>query len=324
VADDHEVRRTVKPPTPFNTTALQAAAASEGLTPSRTMRIAESLYMSGLVSYPRVDNTVYPPSLDLRGILKTLDKVPATTSTSTGAPQAGFRSRPRAAQGDDRPPADPPHRRGGPREAQARGVQALQPRLEALHGHALRGGGLESTKVEHRCRRRAVRGPRRCRDQGRGSAVYPYGLKKEEHLPALAEGDTPVEFLGAQMEAKQTQPPARYSQGKMIQEMEKLGLGTKATRHDIIQTLYDRKYVTGDPIAPTCKGITVVNALVAHAERITTPEMTAELDAEMDEIARASASRDRGRQHSRDLLAEVMEALLEPGARGGREAQGRR
>jgi DNA topoisomerase I len=134
-------------------------------------------------------------------------------------------------------------------------------------------------------------------------------MKKEEHLPALDEGVS-VDFLGAEMDAKQTQPPARYSQGKMIQEMEKLGLGTKATRHDIIQTLYDRKYVTGDPIQPTCKGISVVNALVTHAERITTPEMTAELDREMDEIARAEAQRDKVVGHSRTLLADVMTALL--------------
>jgi DNA topoisomerase I len=81
VAEVTKSRRTVKPPTPFNTTALQAAAANEGISPSRTMRIAESLYMSGLVSYPRVDNTVYPPSLELHTILRELDKVPRTTST---------------------------------------------------------------------------------------------------------------------------------------------------------------------------------------------------------------------------------------------------
>ena len=51
--------------TPFNTTSLQTAAAAEGLSPARTMRIAESPYMDGLISYPRVDNTVYPETLHL-------------------------------------------------------------------------------------------------------------------------------------------------------------------------------------------------------------------------------------------------------------------
>ena len=51
--------RKQQPPAPFNTTSLQAAAAAEGISPARTMRLAESLYMAGFISYPRVDNTVY-------------------------------------------------------------------------------------------------------------------------------------------------------------------------------------------------------------------------------------------------------------------------
>ena len=68
--------RTTRPPAPFNTTSLQTAAASEGISPARTMRLAESLYMDGLISYPRVDNTVYPKSLDLRGCVRMLSQVP--------------------------------------------------------------------------------------------------------------------------------------------------------------------------------------------------------------------------------------------------------
>ncbi len=92
--------------------------------------------------------------------------------------------------------------------------------------------------------------------------------------------------------------------------MEKLGLGTKATRHDIIQTLYDRRYALNDPVEPTCKGTSVVTALVDHADRITTPDMTSELDHEMDQIANAKATRSVVVQHSRDLLAQVMIGLL--------------
>ena len=39
------------------------------------MRIAESLYMAGLISYPRVDNTVYPATLDLGAVVSDLAKI---------------------------------------------------------------------------------------------------------------------------------------------------------------------------------------------------------------------------------------------------------
>ncbi len=70
-------KRTQAPPAPFNTTSLMAAASSEGITPSRCMRMAESLYMDGFISYPRVDNTVYPSTLDLTEVVKSLKKNPA-------------------------------------------------------------------------------------------------------------------------------------------------------------------------------------------------------------------------------------------------------
>ena len=91
-------------------------------------------------------------------------------------------------------------------------------------------------------------------------AIYPYGLKKDEQLPALEEGEM-LDFGGAAKTHKQTEPPARYSQGKLIQEMEKLGLGTKSTRHSIIERLYTVKYVQNDPIEPSQLGIAVIDAL---------------------------------------------------------------
>ena len=40
------------------------------------MRIAEDLYMDGFISYPRTDNTVYPPSLPLRELVASLVRIP--------------------------------------------------------------------------------------------------------------------------------------------------------------------------------------------------------------------------------------------------------
>ena len=57
------------PPPPFNTTMFLEAATYLRISAARAMSIAEELYMSGLISYPRTDNTVYPPSLNIKGVL---------------------------------------------------------------------------------------------------------------------------------------------------------------------------------------------------------------------------------------------------------------
>ena len=64
-------------------------------------------------------------------------------------------------------------------------------------------------------------------------------------------------------EAKETQPPSRYGQGPLIEKMEELDLGTKATRADIIQHLYDRNYVRDNPVEPTELGIALIRAFDA-------------------------------------------------------------
>ena len=63
-------RRTYPPPVGLNTVALLKLASSAlGLSPHRAMQIAEELYTSGLISYPRTESTKYPPSFDVRAAL---------------------------------------------------------------------------------------------------------------------------------------------------------------------------------------------------------------------------------------------------------------
>ena len=69
-------------------------------------------------------------------------------------------------------------------------------------------------------------------------------------MPPLEQGDT-VDVFDIKLEAKQTEPPARYSQGKLVQEMEKRGLGTKSTRASIIERLYAVRYLKNDPVEPS-------------------------------------------------------------------------
>ena len=92
--------------------------------------------------------------------------------------------------------------------------------------------------------------------------------------------------------------------------MEKLGLGTKSTRHAIIERLYTVKYIQNDPIEPSQLGMAVCDALDKFAPHITHPEMTAELEEEMDNIAEGRTTKDAVVSTSRNLLAEQLASLL--------------
>ena len=137
---------------------------------------------------------------------------------------------------------------------------------------------------------------------------YSYGRQKDSELPLLQAGDS-VRLVDKQFEGKETQPPSRYGQGPLIELMEKHNLGTKATRHAIIQNLYDRGYVHGNPVEPTEMGIKMAEALQEFAPRIASPEMTAELEKDMDLISERDLTKDEVVGISRDLLRQVYSSL---------------
>ncbi len=137
---------------------------------------------------------------------------------------------------------------------------------------------------------------------------YPYSRQKDLELPLLHEGDL-VQLVDKQIDARETQPPARYGQGPLIEFMEKHNLGTKATRHSIIQNLYDRGYVHGNPVEPTEMGIKLAEALQEYAPRIASPEMTAELEKDMDLISERDLTKEQVVTISRDLLREAYGSL---------------
>lgn len=302
-------KRTVAPPVPFNTTSLMTAAAAEGLSPARTMRIAESLYMDGYISYPRVDNTVYPSSLDLEGTVKKLMGNPAYKPYCEGLLKKGSLKATRGKkETTDHPPIHPtnaatPDSMGAP---EFKLYNLIARRFLATLSEA---AVVEGTKVGLQVANELFVAKGDVLVKSGFREIYTYGLKKDEQLPALTEGQT-VQFKGATCTKKQTEPPARYSQGKLIQEMEKLGLGTKSTRHSIIERLYAVKYVQNDPIEPSQLGIAVCDALDQFAPHITNSEMTAELEAEMDNIAAGSVTKTDVVQNSRNLLFEELNNLI--------------
>ena len=296
--------------TPFNTTSLQTAAAAEGLTPARTMRIAESLYMSGLISYPRVDNTVYPETLDLSEVVTMLKGVPQYANYCDELLAAQPLKATRGKQETtDHPPiyptgvGDPDKLR--PEEWKLYNLIARR-FLATLSEQPV----IEGTKVTLDAGGQTFAASGDVLVKSGYRAIYPYGSKKDEQLPALSVGQE-VDLTSLDLEAKQTEPPARYSQGKLVQEMERLGLGTKSTRASIIERLYEVKYLKNDPIEPSQLGMAIIDALECYAAHITTPEMTSELEGDMTKVAEGQASQDAVVDHSRELLASLLEGLIE-------------
>ena len=309
VASVDKKKRSIAAPVPFNTTSLMAAAAAEGLSPARTMRIAESLYMDGYISYPRVDNTVYPASLDLEDIVKRLAGNPAYAPHCRELLAKGPLKATRGKkETTDHPPIHPTNL-ATPDMLPAADFKLYNLVARRFLATLSEAAVVEGTKAVLQVGGESFVGTGDVLVKPGYRAIYPYGLKKDEQLPALSEGQV-IGFQGATCTHKQTEPPARYSQGRLIQEMEKLGLGTKSTRHSIIERLYEVKYVQNDPIEPSQLGIAVCDALDKFAPHITHPQMTAELEAEMDNIAAGAVSKEEVVTNSRNILAKELGNLL--------------
>jgi DNA topoisomerase-1 len=138
--------------------------------------------------------------------------------------------------------------------------------------------------------------------------VYPYSTATEYILPEMKAGEN-LPVKGVHLEEKETQPPARYTQSRLIQKMEELGLGTKSTRHEVIQKLLSRKYVEGNPLRPTLVGTAVTESLERHANTITRPAMTQTLEEHMQQIKEQHRSRDDVVSESRGMLHSVFDQL---------------
>jgi DNA topoisomerase-1 len=299
---------TRKPPTPFNTTAFLTAAASLGISPSRAARIAEDLYTDGFISYPRTDNTVYPSSLDLREVLGYLKRVEGAGEYAERllaqdklSPTRGKK------ETTDHPPIYPTGHatKDSMRDDRWKIYQLVVRRfLATLSGPAKT---LRTTLRFDSGGETLVTGGTVVTEEG-WLGVYPYSRRADEEIPNLSEGDV-VKVVGKEILAKETQPPGRYGAGRLINVMEDLGLGTKATRPNIIQNLYDRGYVHDDPLVPTEKGMAVAQALKGFASEIASHEMTAELERSMDAISEGKISKDSVVDESRDVLRRVYDHL---------------
>src|SRR3989344_896972 len=110
--------------------------------------------------------------------------------------------------------------------------------------------------------------------------VYPHSTKESD----IATMNGPVDVTEIRMEEKMTKPPKRYSAASLVKELEKRGLGTKATRASIVETLYSRGYVREKSIEVTELGLRMVDTLEKYSPVILDEKMTKEMTDELESI----------------------------------------
>lgn len=296
-------------PEPFDLTTLQREAyGAFGFTPSRTLSIAETLYLNALISYPRTSSQKLPPDIGYREILEKLYENKAYAKAVEKILSRGLLE-PKQGEKDD--PAHPAiYPTGESREGLGSDQLKL---LDMITRRFL--AAFEEDAEKAICRnvlrigsvRFVLKGSEIIK-KGWLDVYSPYYAPEEKMIPPLKEGDV-LTVRKVVVEEKFTNPPRRYNPASLVREMERLGIGTKATRAEIVETLYKRHYIAGKSISVTELGFSLVSTLKKFSPKILSVEMTREVESGMDKIERGlleeEAVVDAAKRELIEILGEV-------------------
>ena len=299
MAETKKTEKILPPNPPFNLSALQTESYNlYGITPSRTLQIAQSLYLSGLISYPRTSSQKLPDSINYRQILGKLAK-------KYNAEKLITRSRPH--EGEKNDPAHPSIYPTGEMQI----LSGDEEKIYNLIARRFLSLFCEDAVVENKTI--SVMS-----DNLKFSAngysikkktwmeIYPSKLKETE-IPDLAGR---VEIIDSKIEEKETRPPNRYSPASIISELEKKNLGTKATRSSILETLYDRDYIKEKSIEATPLGLSLIETLEKYSPIIIDEKLTREFEEETESISESKKDFDKKEKNILDKSKEVVREIV--------------
>lgn len=298
----------VGPPTPFNIGDLQKEAYKAfGFSPSRTLQIAERLYLGALISYPRTGSQRLPGSIDHGAILRGIGNIGEYSSDAREL--LGGELKPVQGPKEDQahpaihPTGEKPRRPLDP--SQAAVFDLVVRRFLAAFGPSARRElvdvGISVGEHEFRL--------------GGGRTVYPGWTKyygryvglRDAEVPRIAEGDK-LRVVDVKVEEKFEQRPSRYNQSSLLEKMEHEMIGTKATRADVIATLAGRGYVSGERMEVTDLGLSVVETMQKYAPPIVTTKLTRDIEERLEEV-------EGGSRREGALVRETVRSIAEQLAR---------
>jgi DNA topoisomerase-1 len=116
--------------------------------------------------------------------------------------------------------------------------------------------------------------------------------ESDKRLPAMQEGQL-ITVNEYNCEGHETKPPARYTEPTLVKKLEELGIGRPSTFASIIQTIQDRGYVVkrGRALVPTFLAFSVTGLLEQHFSKLIDYEFTASMEEDLDRIANGEAER---------------------------------
>ncbi len=295
----------IYPPTPFDLGTLQIDAYRLfGFVPKKAQDLAQELYEGGCISYPRTSSQKLPYSIGFNKILQKLGNDPRFKKpVSIVLKKEKLTPR----QGSKTDPAHPAIYPTGipPKKISAdtdKLYKLIVHRFIAVFGDAMVkanvkvGMDLNGEGFEFEGSSVKVAG---------WTVLYPYYKSKEFTFPDVFEGEK-LKVLGVYSQEKKTLPPPKFSPASLIKELENRGLGTKATRADILDTLYRRRYVQGKSLEVTEFGVSVINTLAEYASSIISEDLTRRFEEKLENIREGKESQESVLNEAKTELEKVL------------------
>jgi DNA topoisomerase-1 len=136
--------------------------------------------------------------------------------------------------------------------------------------------------------------------------------RPEDPLPPL-EVHMPLRVVAVTHEQRFSRPPARFTEGTLVREMEERGLGRPSTYASVVETIQERAYVVRQErsLRPTALGRTVTDYLVDALPRVMDVAFTAGVEARLDQV-------EEGTIRWQEVVAEFHAPFHEELERAGR------
>ena len=293
-------------PVPFDLTSLQIEAHKTiRLNPKTTLDIAQVLYTDGFISYPRTSSQKLPKEIGYKKILDQLKKQEQYTKSAEWV----LKGEMKPTEGKKTDPAHPAIYPTGlsPRYEDKRTMQLydlIVRRFLAVFGTA---ATRETNTITFNVKNELfdIKGTRTV-EKGWYELYGPYVMLEEQELPKLEKGkEIPVKKID--MLDKETSPPKRYTAASIIKELEKRNLGTKATRAQIVENLYNRGYLNEKSIQATELGMRTCKVLEEYAPRILDEALTRHFEEEMEEIREKKRTPEQILDEVKNVLTKILE-----------------